>query len=395
MATKDLVLKKREERRVQVGHLWVFSNEIDTKKTPLKEFQPGECATLKTQDGRVLGSVYVNPGSLISARVFSRKANAVMDASWFRQRLSDALSLRQQLWDQPYYRLVFSEGDFMPGLILDRYGDYLVAQMNTAGMDAARDILIEVCQELFAPKGMVLRNDSGSRALEGLSKEVEVVLGEVPDELTLLEDGAEFAFSPLTGQKTGWFYDQRQNRQSLRTFAKGKSCLDLFSYVGGWAVQMGRAGATESIAVDASQSAVDHVLDNAKRNGLEDTVGAICGDVFDVLKQFKREGRLFDMIVVDPPAFIKRKKDAKEGAQAYARANKLAMEVLKPGGILVSCSCSHHFPAEQLQRALLKGAGQLRRDLQIIEVGQQSPDHPVHPAIPETSYLKGFYCRVL
>ncbi|MDH5302394.1 MAG: class I SAM-dependent rRNA methyltransferase [Gammaproteobacteria bacterium] len=393
--SKTLVLRRGEERRVQVGHLWVFSNEVDIQKTPLKEFQPGETATLLRFDGKKLGTVYVNPNSLICARLISALPEQKMDKQWFKHRLQQALALREQMYDQPYYRLVFSEGDFMPGLILDRYGDYFVAQLNTAAMDRARDELIAVCCEMFQPKGITLRNDSGSRAQEQLAESVEVVYGQVPEELTLLEDGAEFAFAPLSGQKTGWFYDQRHNRQSLKTFAKDKTCLDLFSYVGGWSIQMGRAGAREVVAVDASQPAIDRVLDNAKRNGLDSKISALCGDVFEILKQFKQDGRTFDLIVVDPPAFIKRKKDEKEGALAYQRANRLAMEILNPGGILVSCSCSHHFSAGQLQRALLKGAGQLRREMQILEIGQQSPDHPIHPAIPETSYLKGFYCRLL
>ena len=389
-----LRLKKNEERRIRAGHVWVYSNEIDNVATPLKAFTPGQAVQVQAHNGKSLGNGYVNPASLICARLVSRDPGYVLDRSLIVHRLKVALSLREQLFDRPFYRLVYGESDQLPGLVIDRYGDVCVVQLTTAGMEAVREQVLEALDKVIHPKGVVLRGDSSIRQFEGLDSYNET-LGEVPEHITVEEAGLGFDVSLQQGQKTGWFYDQRMNRIRLRAYSKEKRVLDVFSYVGGWGLQAAAGGASEVFCVDASEPALDRLHANAEANGFGDTVASIQGDAFEVLSQLRADQERFDVVVLDPPAFIKRRKDSKAGEQAYHRINQLGMQVLKKDGILVTASCSHHLSEEQFQKILLQSSRHLDRSLQILERGHQGPDHPVHPAIPETSYLKAMFCRVL
>jgi len=389
-----LRLKKNEERRIRAGHVWVYSNEVDNVATPLKAFTPGQAVQVQAHNGKSLGNGYVNPASLICARLVSRDPAYVLDRSLIVHRLKVALSLREQLFDRPFYRLVYGESDQLPGLVIDRYGDICVVQLTTAGMEVVREQVLEALDKVIHPKGVVLRCDSAVRKFEGLDSYSET-LGEVPEHVTVEEAGLSFDVSLQQGQKTGWFYDQRMNRIRLHAYTKEKRVLDVFSYVGGWGLQAAAGGASEVFCVDASESALDRVHANAEANGFGDTVASIQGDAFEVLSQLRVNQERFDVVVLDPPAFIKRRKDSKAGEQAYHRINKLGMQVLKKDGILVSASCSHHLSEEQFQKILLQSSRHLDRSLQILERGHQGPDHPVHPAIPETTYLKAMFCRVL
>ncbi len=393
-ALASLRLKKNEERRLRAGHLWVYSNEVDSARTPLSAFSPGQPVMIEAANGKPVGSGYVNPHSLICARLVSRDPAHRLGKSLLVHRLNVALALRQRLYDKPFYRLVHSEGDALPGLIVDRYGDTLVVQLTTAGMEQARDEVIEALEKVIKPTGILLRNDSPIRSLEGLHNYVESI-GEVPEELELAENGVRFRVSVRAGQKTGWFYDQRENRARLSRYVPGMRVLDLFSYVGGWGVQAAAAGAREVMCVDASQDALDHVAFNAHLNGVQDRVVTRKGDAFDVLKELREAREHFDVVVLDPPAFIKRKKDVKAGIEAYQRINQQAMQVLAKDGILVSASCSYHLEASSLQQVVLAASRHVDRSMQILERGRQGADHPVHPAITETEYLKALYCRVL
>lgn len=394
MSLPPLRLKKSEERRLRAGHLWIYSNEVDTAATPLTAFAPGAQVQVETHTGRALGCAYVNPHSLIAARLFSRDAH-VLDRSLLVHRLNIALALREKLYSTPHYRLVHGEGDELPGLVVDRYGDWLVVQLTTAGMEAVRDAVIEALVKVLSPQGILLRNDSSMRALEGLSESVELVHGEVPERLRIEEDGIHIEVAPFTGQKTGWFYDQRENRRRLRRYTQGARVLDLFSYAGGWGLHAAAGGAREVTCVDASAEALAQVNTNAALNGWEGRVRTERGDVFEVLRQLREAGERFDVVVLDPPAFIKRKRDFDAGLEAYRRANQLAMQVLARDGWLVSGSCSYHLPRETLQKTLLAASRHLDRRLQLLEHGYQGPDHPIHPAIPETDYLKALFTRVL
>jgi len=309
-------------------------------------------------------------------------------------RLNVALSLREQLFDAPYYRLVYGESDQLPGLVIDRYGDVCVVQCTTAGMETVKEEVLEALHKVIRPAGVLLRADSSIRELEGLDLYQEV-LGSVPEQVEVKEHGLRFSVSLRQGQKTGWFYDQRMNRGRLRNYVSGKRVLDVFSYVGAWGLQAAGAGAGEVVCVDASEAAIDQIHANAAANGFGDEVATVQGDAFEVLAQLRQAQEKFDVVVLDPPAFIKRKKDAKAGEQAYHRLNQLGMQVLNKDGILVSASCSHHMEESQFQKMLLQSSRHLDRSLQLLERGHQAPDHPVHPAIAETSYLKTLFCRVL
>lgn len=389
-----LRLKKKEERRLHTGHLWVFSNEVDVAHTPLTGFEPGQLVSIEASNGAVLGTGYVNPHSLICVRLVSRDPHYVLDQSLLVHRLNIALSLRERLFDKPYYRLVFGEGDALPGLVVDRYSDVLVVQLTTAGMERVKIEVVAALQKVIKPRAIVLRNDTSSRALEGLPKYVETVLGETPEWVRLEENGVVFEVPVLTGQKTGWFYDHRMNRARMRHYVKDRRVLDVFSYLGGWGVQAAAAGASEVLCVDSSQTALDQLSHNAMLNNVAERVTGMQADAFDALKSLRGERQKFDVVILDPPAFIKRKKDLKQGLQAYHQLNQMAMQVLSKDGILISASCSHHLEPNALQDVLLQTSRHVDRSLQILEQGQQGPDHPIHPAIPETRYLKAFFTRI-
>jgi len=394
VALKNLQLKKSQERRLQVGHLWVYSNEVDVAKSPLKSFEPGELVNVVRVDGKSMGTAYINPNTLISARIIDDEPNVTPDAAWFERRILDALALRSQYYQQNCYRLIHSEGDYLPGVIIDRYGDYLVLQINTQGMMAFRDTLVEVLQKVFQPKGILLRNDNSARIHEGLEAESEWLLGQ-GESTIIIENETRFEIPLGEGQKTGWFYDHRENRRSLQRIARDKHVLDVFSYMGGWGIAAAQAGAKSVCCVDSSTTAIAYVHKNAELNNVQDRVETVCDDAFDALKKLKAENRRFDIVVVDPPAFIKRKKDKEAGEKAYQQLNNLAMDLIVPGGMLISASCSHHLEEESLQRIILRAARRQRRRLQILSRGDQAPDHPVHPAIAETRYIKTIFCRVI
>lgn len=395
MQPAPLVLKKNEERRLRSGHLWVYSNEVDVMRSPLHDFEPGQPVVIQASNGKVLGTGYINPHSLICARLVSRDPKHQLGKSLLVHRLNIALSLRERLFDKPCYRLVYGESDGLPGLIVDRFNDVLVAQINTAGMEAVREAIIAALEKVIRPRAILLRNDTPAREQEGLPKEHEAVLGEVPETVEIEENNSRFEVPLLTGQKTGWFYDHRMNRARVQHYARGLRVLDLFSYIGGWGIEAAVAGAREVVCADSSSTALDGVARNAVLNAVEGKVTTIQGDVFEALKALRADRERFDLVIADPPAFIKRKKDASRGLEAYRRLNQQAMQLLDRDGVLVSASCSHHLQEERLKGLLLQSARHLDRNLQLLERGHQGPDHPVHPAIPETEYIKCLITRVV
>jgi 23S rRNA (cytosine1962-C5)-methyltransferase len=389
----ELRLKRGEERRLVAGHLWVFSNEVDTARTPLTAFEPGALCRVVSDRDRFLGYAYVNPHSLISARILGRSAAHPPDKSLLVHRLQVAQSLRRSLYEEPFYRLVYGESDGLPGLVLDRFGEVVVGQIATAGMEALRPQIEAAVKKVINPAALVWKNDAGARDLEGLPHYVETVFGTAPETVVVEEGGVAFQVPLGSGQKTGWFFDQAANRLALRKYVGGARVLDVFSYLGAWGLGALKAGATEVTCVDSSAAALEQLQASAAANGLKPAV--LRGDAFDVMESLHAEGRRFDVVVIDPPAFIKRKKDVPKGEAAYKRLNQLAMQLLERDGILVSCSCSYHLQPEQLVAAIQRSARHLGRFAQIVEVGGQAPDHPIHPAIAETRYLKAFFCRVV
>ncbi|MGB5651119.1 MAG: class I SAM-dependent rRNA methyltransferase, partial [Sedimenticolaceae bacterium] len=296
---------------------------------------------------------------------------------------------------KPYYRLLFGEADGIPGVVVDRYGDYLAVQITTAGMELLKDALVAALVKVLKPAGIVMRNDGGVRELEGLTRYVELVHGQVPDLVQIEEGDCRFEVSLNEGQKTGWFYDQAANRDQFMRYVERKRVLDVCSYTGAWAVRAAKAGAAAVTAVDTSAQALEHLQANASLNRVDDRVETVRGDAFEVLRDLRAKREHFDVVVLDPPAFIKRKKDLKEGTLAYRRLNEAALGLLQRDGMLVTASCSFHMQGDQLLRTVQQAARHSDRSLQLLQQGQQGPDHPIHPAIPETAYLKAFFLRVL
>ena len=387
-----LRLRRDEERRLGAGHLWVFSNEVDVAATPLITFRAGQAVEVRSSRDKFIGYATVNPNSLICARLLSRDPGFRPGKSLFVHRLQVALALRQRYYPTPHYRLVHGESDGLPGCVIDRFGETCVVQLATAGMEAMRDELLAALVKVVKPQAVLWKNDSGARALEGLPAYVEEALGTVPDDLEVLEAGAQFIAPVRHGQKTGWFYDQAWNRPLLGPWVRGARVLDVFCYAGAWGIQAARAGASEVVCVDSSAAALDIVRRNADRNGVAVTTRQ--GDAFEVLEAMVADKERFDVVVVDPPAFAKRRKDVPKAQAAYKRINQLAMQLLPRDGLLVSCSCSWHLESAMLVDAIQKAARHLGRQAQIVQAGGQGPDHPVHPAIPETRYLKAYAVRV-
>lgn len=394
MSLPPLQLKKNTDRRLKRGHLWIYSNEVDVAKTPLKAFQPGDQALVLASTGKALGVAVVNPAGLICARLVNRDPEQPLSKSLLVHRINQALALRDAFFPGPYYRLIYGDSDLLPGLVVDRFGDYLVVQIASAGMERHKADIIEALVQCLQPAGILLDNDHGARELEGLARYQEVAHGTMPDTLELLENGTRFRIPVGQGQKTGWFYDHRDNRARLQGWCRDRRVLDVFSYMGGWGVAAANAGAREVVCVDASATALDGVATNAELNGVADRVSALQGKAIDVLKALIADGETFDVVVLDPPAFIKRRKDQKAGEAAYRHINELAIRLLGRDGLLVSASCSMHLARESLTD-IVRGAGRhLDRHVQIIAQGGQGADHPVHPAIPETDYLKAVFARV-
>lgn len=388
-----LRLRPNEERRLRAGHLWVFSNEVDTGRTPLRDFEPGVQAVVEDARGRALGVAYVNPHSLICARLVSRNPAVGLDRSTVVHRLQVALALRERLFPHRCYRWVHGESDGLPGLVVDRFDDVCVVQINTAGMERRWQEIVEAVEQVVGTVRILIRADSPVRELEGLDPWTGWIGEEGPGELTVREGELSFVVPAADGQKTGWYYDQRVNRQRLAAYAPDARVLDGFSYTGGFAIAAARAGAGKVVAVERSWLACDYILENAERNGVAGRVEVVEGDVADYLAAARAHGERFDVAVIDPPAFIKRRREHKAGERAYRGVNEAALRALSRDGILLSCSCSAHLQAQRLQDIVLRAGRHVDRSVRLLERAGAAPDHPVHPAIPETEYLKALFFR--
>ncbi|WP_283788984.1 class I SAM-dependent rRNA methyltransferase [Bermanella sp. WJH001] len=393
MTLPILRLRAKEDKRLRQGHIWIYSNEVDTKATPLKSFTSGEQVIVQSSQGKNLGVAYINPNSLICARLLSRRAK-LFGRGQIMQKIEMALALREACFDQPYYRLVYGDSDGLPGLVIDRFGDYFVAQISTAGMEAMKSQIQGALTRIFDIKGLLWKNDGKMRVQEGLEEYVEVAEGEMPKMVPMIENQTQFEVPVWDGQKTGWFYDHRLNRERINRHVKGKRVLDICSYAGGWGVQAATAGAEHVTCVDISKQALDWVEHNAKLNGVENAVSCIQGDAFTVMEKLIEEGQMFDVVILDPPAFIPKRKDIPAGERAYQKLNQQGMRLLGADGFLLSASCSMHLSESSLENMLMQAGRHLDRHVQIIERGSQGPDHPVHPAIHETRYIKSLMCRV-
>lgn len=392
MTRPPLVLRKNEERRLRLGHAWVYANEVNTGVTPLKGLEPGDLVTLCDHRERPLGLAFSDPHALICARLVSRDADQVIDEAFFRRRLATALALRDRLFDRPYYRLAYGDSDGVPGVIVDRYDRHLVVQLTIPGTQTRAAMIVAALVALLEPDGVLVQTP-GAALEDDDAGAATVMHGTLPAELCVEEHGVRFACAAHGGQKTGWFYDHRPGRRRLAELARGRRVLDVFSYVGAWGVQAAVAGAADVTCVDASASALALAAANAERNAVAERVRTVQGDAFDVLRDLAHAGERFDVVVLDPPAFIKRRKDQQAGEAAYRRLNGQAMALLAPDGLLFTASCSLHLAPERLLEIAGGAAHKAGRTLQLLEQLGQGPDHPVHPVIGETRYLKTLLAR--
>nr|WP_289510050.1 class I SAM-dependent rRNA methyltransferase [Desulfovulcanus ferrireducens] len=302
--------------------------------------------------------------------------------------------MRQDIFSAPYFRLVFAESDFLPGLIVDQFQDILSVQLTTAGMDTRKDLVEKILINQTQAKNIVWKNDLSARTLEGLDRHVKIT-GQVPEQGFVIENDHKFIFPLMKGQKTGWFYDQRDNRQKFARFCTDKNVLDVFSYVGAMSIYAAKAGARQVLAIDSSKLALDFALENSLLNGVNYKLKTICSDAVSIMEEMVIAKEKFQAISIDPPAFIKRKKDKKNGLKAYLKVNDLGIKLLAKGGYLMTCSCSQHLSLNELINVIRQAAQKNGRFLRIIQFCHQGPDHPVHPAMHETNYLKGLICQVM
>ena len=385
MTARPLIrLKAGHGRRLKSGHPWAFSNEIEMRPE-YRSMPPGAPVRLEGDDGWRFGTFAFNPHSLIAARLLDHDPNAAVDAAWVRQRIASAAELRARVTDSPFHRLVHAEADRLPGLVIDRYDEMFVVQANTAGMDRLTAEIVEALQSLFNPRAIAARNDSAVRAYEGLPERVELLHGHDAT-AEVVEGGVRFPVDPLSGQKTGFFFDQRPNRDRVAALANGARVLDVFCHVGAFGLRCAAAGASHVTLVDSSAPALERAEFAADRNGLRDRISTRRGDAFDVMAELAAER--FDLVVCDPPAFVKSKKDQAAGLRAYTRMTRLAAALVAPGGFLFVASCSHNAPPDLFAAAVADGLHRARREGRIIATGGAGPDHPVHPHLPESAYLK-------
>jgi 23S rRNA (cytosine1962-C5)-methyltransferase len=385
-AMKTVHLKPKEDRRILRGHPWVFSNEL--REVP-RDCSPGDLVDVLDASGDFVGRGYINPRTLIAVRILSRRREKI-DGEFFRRKIAAAHALRTGLGFGDSFRAVFSEGDGLPGLIVDKYADTLVIQSSTAGIDRMIDIIIPVLKDEYSPRAVVLKNDAISRGIEGLVLEKRVVLGDIAGPVTFEEAGVFYCADVLEGQKTGFFFDQRENRQAMKDYVRGRRTLDCFCYIGAWSLNAARFGASEVIGLDASEKAIGLAVENAARNGLPAQFRA--ADVFDELRSMEKGSERFGCVILDPPAFVKSRSKVREALKGYKEINLRAMRLLERGGVLITCSCSHHVDQELFREMLIDAAYSAGRQAQVLEMRSQSRDHPVLLAARETQYLK---CAIL
>jgi 23S rRNA (cytosine1962-C5)-methyltransferase len=381
------------DKRVAGGHPWAYSNEIEMNEAA-KALPSGALVTLTRGDGRTLGAAIFNPHSLIAARLLSRDPSAEINQRFFERRLQRALKLRERLVDVPCYRLIHAEADGLPGVVVDRFGDVVVVEVNSAGMDRLAEPLAGAIDAVLKPATILIRGEGSARQMEGLQPMSRFAKGGLEGPIELQENGVRFLADPAGGQKTGWFYDQRDNRALMARFSQGAKLLDLYSYTGGFGIQAAAAGATEVLAIDRSEAALDLLKRAAVLNGVETRVAARRGEAFEALEQLVAEKKRFDVVSADPPAFVKSKKDFHVGGKAYRKLARLAAQAVEPGGLLFIASCSHNMPAAEFAAQVARGIHEGGRSAKQLYATGAAPDHPVHPFLPESAYLKALILQV-
>jgi 23S rRNA (cytosine1962-C5)-methyltransferase len=395
VALPQVFLAAGRDRRVAAGHPWVYSNEIGMTEA-VRALPPGTLATLHRVDGKPLGIGSFHPNTLIAMRLFSRDAGAAVEpgslpafvAGFISHRLRAALALRERCFEAPFYRLVHAEADGLPGLVVDRFGDVLVAQINTAGMERLTEEVLEALDRELRPRAIVLRNDAPARALEGLEREVRVAKGTIDGPVPVLQDGLRFEADVRNGQKTGWYYDQAPNRAAVAPLGRGGEVLDVYCHSGAFAVAALAAGASGALGVDTSQPALTLAEGAARAAGVDGRCRFVRAEAFAELERLGSAGKRFRLVVADPPAFAKSRKEVASGLRGYRKLARLAARVVEPGGLLFVASCSHNVEASAFVAEVARGVGQAQRSGRIVRQAGAGPDHPVHLHLPESAYLK-------
>jgi len=390
---RSVTLRAEAHRRPLAGHPWVYSNEIVIDQAA-KAIEPGSLVRLLQADGRPLALALFNPRTLIAARLLTRDLDAAIDRAFFAERLARALRLRERLYGEPFYRLIHAEADGLPGTVVDRFGDLLVVQVNSAGMELLWPEFQAALEQVLAPDAILLRADSPARGLEGLPSYVRWAKGERTAPIELRENGLRFLADPAAGQKTGWFYDQRDNRAAVARLAAGASVLDLYCYAGGFALAAAAAGAREVEAIDRSESALALAEKAAALNGLAQRCRFRRAEAFEELERLGGKSARFGLVVADPPAFVKSKKDLKQGAKGYRKLARLSAAVTAPEGFLFVASCSHNMPAEEFAHQVARGLRDAGREGRILRAAGAAADHPQHPWLPESAYLKSLLLQL-
>ncbi|MDE6867656.1 MAG: class I SAM-dependent rRNA methyltransferase [Clostridia bacterium] len=384
----EVYLKKNEEKRIIAGHSWVYANEVARIENKDKN---GSLATVYSHDGRYIGKGYINHTSKILVRIFIRDSR-LDDAEYYINAINTANNYRLSLGYDNCYRMVFAEADNLPALIIDRYGDYLVMQCLSLGIDMRKQLICDCLVKLFAPKGIYERSDVAVRKKEGLTEIKQVLYGDVPDYCEICENGIKMLVDVKNGQKTGYFLDQKENRLAARKYCMGE-VLDCFCNSGGFSLNAATVANTVT-ACDISELALKNVRDNAELNGFKN-VNTLCGDVFEVLRNFKKDKKQFDTVILDPPAFCKTADEVKDAYRGYKDINLTAMKIVKKGGFLITCSCSHYMSATLFEKMLIEASRESGRIVRCVEIKTQSPDHPSLLCADETNYLKFFVLQVI
>ncbi len=387
MTHPTLSLLPKRDGRAKAGHPWVYSNEL-APSSEVKGLPPGTLVNIRAADGTDLGTYTYNPHTLIAARRLSGTRNATPDTAWFAERLRHAVRRRERLFASPHYRLIHSEGDDLPGVVIDRFGDVLVGQLTTASMEALKPALESALMDMDGITGILWRNDAPMRGHEGLPLGAPTPHGTVPDTFTAMETGLPFTLNPHHGQKTGWFYDQRANRAFVASLAKGQTVLDICCHTGGFGLTALARGATHATFVDASGDALELAAANARTHKVPTQATMIEGDMFEALEHLAAAKQRFGVVVCDPPAFIKNTKTMNQGLKGYEKMAKLGAAVTAGGGYLTLCSCSHHASPDDFSNASISGIRKAGRSGRIVRMGFADTDHPQHLLLDENGYLK-------
>ena len=387
MQYPSIRIQSGHDKRLRGGSPWVFSNELQLNDEA-RAMPPGSLVRLMAPNGKIMGVAQFNPHSLIAARILTRNKDAVIDEAFIERRLARALALRDRLVDRPFYRLVHAEGDGLPGLVIDRYDDILVCQFNTAGMAALQDEVLAVLKRLLKPRAIYLKNDSPTRRHEGLELETGLAHGVIDGVVLVEENGLVFEIDLLNAQKTGWYFDQRDNHAFAARLARDTTVLDVFSYAGGFGLAALAGGATHAVLADRAEPALAAARASAARQGVMDKVTTREGEAFAVLDALGKEKQRFGLVIADPPAFVKAKKDLAVGLRTYRKLAREAASLVAEGGFFCMACCSHNVAPEMFRQEVWSGIKAAGRGGRLLHVAGAAPDHPVNPALPETAYLK-------